>query len=556
MSFIAPPGNILLLCSQPARAAQIVASLQACSHKVTAVATEAALVQAAMLVDVDLVILDTTVVADAGACAGRLHATERLSDVPLLGLVPGVQAQPLGPVLEAGMDDVLVFPDEGELLPSRAGHLVALRQMNRALSRLLQQRLSGGMPPSQSSMQLAAVMPRPARGAVSPQHEEQERQAQKMEAIGRLAGGVAHDFNNLLMIIDGNLELALVNPDLEARVRKNIEEARKATDRAVDLTSQLLAFSRKQVVQPRVIDLNVAVSEIGSLLRRVIDESIELTIVPCADPARIKADATQIEQAVLNLAINARDAMPKGGKLIIETSRVQLDEAYTHAHLGVTPGEYVQLSVTDTGTGMDENTRARIFEPFFTTKGRGKGTGLGLATVYGIVNQNHGHIWVYSELDRGSTFKIYLPCVDEPVFVARPPSSPSLPATGSETILLVEDEPSVRELIRETLLCLGYKVLEAGNGEEALKVSADYQGTIDLLVTDMVMPRMGGPELSQILQVQRQGLKVIYMSGYTEHAVLKSGILDQNAVFMPKPFNLSILISKIRELLNAQVQLN
>src|SRR5215469_7459309 len=351
--------------------------------------------------------------------------------------------------------------------------------------------------------------------------ELQLRQAQKMEAVGRLAGGVAHDFNNLLMVIKGHTELLLnaLNPsDVMAR---KIEQIDRSADRATTLTRQLLAFSRLQVLQPQVINLNSVVEEMGKLLPRLIGEDIELILRRDENLGSIRADASQMEQVIMNLAVNARDAMPNGGKLILETRKCELEQSYTASHPFVKPGSYILLDVTDTGTGMDEETQAHIFEPFFTTKEKGKGTGLGLATVYGIVKQSGGFIWVYSEPGHGTTFKIYLPQIAEEVSLGaqdRVQSTLNLPK-GSEVVLLVEDEPGVRELAREYLQMSNYTVLVAEDGHSALELAATHAGPIHLLMTDVVMPGMGGRELADRMRRLRPEIKILYMSGYTEQAV-------------------------------------
>jgi PAS domain S-box-containing protein len=379
--------------------------------------------------------------------------------------------------------------------------------------------------------------------------EQQLRQAQKMEAVGRLAGGVAHDFNNLLMVIKGHTELLLNAAPLPPSLTRKIEHIDRAADRATALTRQLLAFSRMQVLQPRAMNLNTIVEGIGHLLPRLIGEDIELVIRPSASLGTIRADASQMEQILMNLAVNARDAMPGGGKLVIETSNAELDRAYSASHPVVKPGRYVLLAVSDSGTGMDAATQAHIFEPFFTTKAQGKGTGLGLATVYGVVKQSGGFIWVYSEVGQGTCFKIYLPRVDQP---AETPGAP-LPLVevprGSETVLLSEDEQDVREVAREFLESGGYTVLEAQNGEEALQLAANHQGKISLLITDMIMPGMRGQELAARLQRERHDLHVLYMSGYSEHSAA-DGPAPQNPVRMlTKPFSRSALLRTVRELL-------
>jgi len=378
--------------------------------------------------------------------------------------------------------------------------------------------------------------------------EQQLRQAQKMEAIGRLAGGVAHDFNNLLMVIKGHTELLLDVLPLADHVTRKVEQIDRSADRATALTRQLLAFSRMQVLQPRPMNLNAVVDEMGNLLPRLIGEDIELVVRSSSDLGTIRADASQMEQIIMNLAVNARDAMPSGGKLIIETQNIELDHYYREAHPIVQPGRYVLLSVSDTGTGMDAETQARIFEPFFTTKEQGKGTGLGLATVYGVVKQSGGFIWVYSELGKGTTFKIYLPRVDEAAAAPVPAFAPSQVLRGTETVLLTEDEQDVREVAREFLESAGYKVLQAPSGKAALKLATEHSGAIDLLVTDMVMPGMSGQELARLMRGDRKELRVLYMSGYSEHAAEEAAKSEGSAV-LAKPFSRSALLRTAREVL-------
>ncbi len=380
--------------------------------------------------------------------------------------------------------------------------------------------------------------------------QEQLLQSQKMEAVGRLAGGVAHDFNNLLTIINGYAQLLLERLSPEDPSRGQVQEIKNAGDRATSLTRQLLAFSRRQVLAAQVLDLNTVVVNLDKMLRRLIGEDIELVTVPGEALGRVKADPGQIEQVILNLAVNARDALPRGGKLTIETANAELDEAYAATHVPLTPGPYVMLAVSDTGHGMDRETQARIFEPFFTTKEKGKGTGLGLATVYGIVKQSGGYIWVYSEPGRGATFKIYLPRIEEAVKTSGPNKVDLGTPGGSETILLVEDEASVRSLVRRTLEAKGYKVIEAGNGADALLTCSQYEGSVDLLVTDVVMPEMSGRELAERLAPFHPNMKVLFMSGYTDDAVVRHGVLEAETAFLQKPFTPDALARKVREALD------
>jgi hypothetical protein len=379
--------------------------------------------------------------------------------------------------------------------------------------------------------------------------EQQLRQSQKMEAVGRLAGGVAHDFNNLLMVIKGHTELLRnVLPPAEEYSRK-IEQIERAADRASGLTRQLLAFSRLQMLQPKVMNLNDVVGDMGRLLPRLIGEDIELIIRTSEGLGAIRADGSQMEQIIMNLAVNARDAMPDGGKLIIETSNMELDSVYSDKHPIVRPGRYVLLCVSDTGTGMSAETQMHIFEPFFTTKAQGKGTGLGLATVYGVVKQSGGFIWVYSELGQGTTFKIYFPRVDQPVDRLVPAASYLEVPRGTETILLTEDERDVREVAREFLESGGYTVIEARDGMEALGIVEKHQRAIDLLITDMVMPRMTGQELAARLKEQRPNLRMLYMSGYSERAAAESLRADPAVRLLAKPFSRSALLRTVHELL-------
>ena len=379
--------------------------------------------------------------------------------------------------------------------------------------------------------------------------EGQLLQAQKMEAIGGLTAGLAHDFNNLLTSVISYSSFLLESMDKDDPMRQDIEEIKKAGKRAASLTGQLLAFSRKQVLQPKVLDLNVLITNIEKMLRRLIEENVELEMVLEQEPGKVEVDPGQMEQAIMNLSINARDAMPQGGKLIIETANVDLDEAYAHSHLTVQPGPYVMLVVSDTGTGMDQETRSHIFEPFFTTKEKGVGTGLGLSTVYGIVKQSNGYIWVYSEPGQGSTFKVYLPRVEKDEEVEKEQvSMDSL--SGSETILVVEDDEEVLNLEQRIIKGHGYSVLKAQDGEEAMRVGEQHDGPIHLMVTDVVMPKMSGKELAEQLRSLYPEMKVLYISGYTDNIIFHHGVLDTGAAFLQKPFTPEVLAGKVREMLD------
>ncbi|HEY6158832.1 MAG TPA: PAS domain S-box protein [Gemmatimonadales bacterium] len=383
------------------------------------------------------------------------------------------------------------------------------------------------------------------------QLEHQYRQAQKMEAVGRLAGGIAHDFNNVLTAIGGYCDLLLEDLAAEDPHREDIREIRKAADRAAALTRQLLAFSRHQVLSPRLVDLNELVADMRSMLERLLGEDVVLQVVPGADLGTVHADPGQLEQVVMNLAVNARDAMPEGGRLTIATADVQLDASYAELHLAAEPGPYVMLAVTDTGTGMDEHTRAHLFEPFFTTKEKGKGTGLGLATVYGIVKQSGGYVWVCSERGKGTTFKVYLPRVagtDQPAGVA--PAEPAW-LRGTETILLAEDDATVRTVVREALERLGYTVLEAANAEAAIQAGERHQGPIHLLLTDVVMPAQSGGQLAARLRRARPEMRVLFMSGYPDDAVVRGSKTQPGVTYLQKPFGRDSLARTVRRALGS-----
>jgi len=382
------------------------------------------------------------------------------------------------------------------------------------------------------------------------QSQEQLLQAQKLEAVGLLAGGVAHDFNNLLTVIGGYSNLLLRAAAEDDPGRHKIQEIVNASDRAASLTRQLLAFSRKQVLQPKVLNLNSVVPNMKRMLQRLIGEDIELRTVLQADLGNVKADPGQMEQIMMNLVVNARDAMPAGGKLTIETANVSLDETYARHHVSVVPGPYVMLAVSDSGVGMEEETKEHIFEPFFTTKALGKGTGLGLSTVYGIVKQSGGNIWVYSEIGKGTTFKIYLPRVDQTAEDYKPVAAADRPK-GTETILLVEDAEMVRNLAREVLEESGYLVLEAATGKAASRICEEYKETIHLLLTDVVMPEMSGRELANQLLSARPEMCVLYMSGYTDDTIVHHGVLEKGINFIEKPFSPDALAQKVREALKS-----
>jgi len=380
------------------------------------------------------------------------------------------------------------------------------------------------------------------------QLEAQLRQSAKMEAVGMLAGGIAHDFNNLLTIINGYSHILLNSLPPGDRNYSAVEQIMKAGERAAALTGQLLTFSRRQVQQLKILDLNQLLAGLDGMLGRLIGEDIDLRFVPGPELGRINADPGQIEQVVMNLAVNARDAMPRGGILTIETRNVDLDEAYVSTHITMKPGRYVALVVSDTGAGMDAETRAHLFEPFFTTKAKGKGTGLGLTSVFSIVKQSGGGVDVYSEPGKGTAVKVLLPRADQPATSA-PDAPPTNPARGHETILLVEDEESVRNLVRDTLRGKGYKVLDAPSAAAARRLGREYTGKIHLLITDVVMPKEGGRDLAESLAPQRPAMKVLFMSGYTDRAAIYSGLLASASAFIQKPFTPSELLRKVRELL-------
>ena len=380
--------------------------------------------------------------------------------------------------------------------------------------------------------------------------EAQLRHAQKMEAVGRLAAGVAHDFNNLLTAIIGYTQLMQRRFPSNHPATQDAEEVLAAAERAASLTRQLLIFSRQQVLEPRVLELNGIVTGLDKMLRRLIGADVDLLTVPAPDLGRIKADPGQVEQILVNLIVNARDAMPSGGKLTIETFNVELDEHYVRSHPLARPGRYVVLAVNDSGCGMDADTQARIFEPFFTTKEVGKGTGLGLSTVHGIVQQSGGHIDVYSEIGVGTVFKVYLPRVDEPLdqVVGRDAGQPT---RGTETLLLVEDEARVRNVVAETLRLNGYSVLEAGEPGEAISCAHEHTGRVDMLLADVMLPGMNGPELARSIRRIHPEAKVLYMSGYTDNAIIHQGLLGSEAAFIQKPFTAEALLRRIRGLLEA-----
>ncbi|HEX2671411.1 MAG TPA: ATP-binding protein [Polyangiaceae bacterium] len=384
--------------------------------------------------------------------------------------------------------------------------------------------------------------------------ELQLQHAQKMEAVGRLAGGVAHDFNNVLSVILGYT--SMIQEDLRPGepLRADIDEIKLAGERAAQLTRQLLAFSRHQALETKVLDLNQLVGGMENMLRRLLGADIELTSLPAAQLWNVRADPGQIEQVLMNLAVNARDAMPQGGKLTIEVKNVELDQDYADAHHEVSPGSYVRLAVSDSGMGMDRATVARIFEPFFTTKEKGKGTGLGLSTVFGIVKQSGGHVWVYSEPSHGTTFKIYLPRAEGVAVTNTAEVVVSRTTRGAETVLLVDDDDQVRAVARGILRRLGYVVLEASNGGEALMIAEQHPAKIQLLLTDVVLPRMSGRQIAERIAAMRPGIDVLFMSGYTDDAVLQHGILESGVAYLQKPLTSESMARKVRQVLDSKLQ--
>jgi len=464
---------------------------------------------------------DLILATDESARLGTLAALEILheagADIPLVAISGVAPEESVLEVLKAGAADYITRDHL-----SRLGVTVS-REMSQAEGRRERSRL-----------------------------EQQFRQAQKMEAVGRLAGGVAHDFNNLLTVITGYAELLLGGRDLAAGQRTALEEIQRAAERGGALTHQLLAFSRGQPFTPRTVQLNSLIVHMEKMLSRLIGEDVELITVAAAEPATIRTDPGQLEQVIMNVVVNARDAMPGGGKLIIETAIAQVDQTYAGPNVDLKPGSYVVLAISDTGMGMDPETTTHLFEPFFTTKAPGKGTGLGLATAYGIVKQSGGAISVYSEPGRGTTVKIYLPSAEANAAAEAAEPAPAAALRGSETILVLEDEARVRKLVCEVLAGRGYNVLEAVRGEEAIRIAAEHHGRIHLLLTDVVMPEMSGPQVLEQIRARHPNMKVLFMSGYTDEAMVHHGILDSGAPFLQKPFLPETLARKVREVLASQ----
>jgi len=462
-------------------------------------------------------ILSTDVSARLSTLAALEILRETGADVPLVAISERVPEEEVLEVLKAGAADHITRHHL-----SRLGVTVA-REMSQAEGRRERHRL-----------------------------EQQFRQAQKMEAVGRLAGGVAHDFNNLLTVITGYAELLLNGRDLKPPQRSALEEIQRAAERGGALTHQLLAFSRGQPFTPRTVQLNTVIMQMEKMLSRLIGEDVELITVAAADPATIRTDPGQLEQVIMNIVVNARDAMPGGGKLLLETRNALVDASYSGQNVDLKPGSYVMLAISDTGMGMDQETVTHLFEPFFTTKAPGKGTGLGLATAYGIVKQSGGAISVYSEPGHGTTIRIYLPSADAKAAAEVAEPVPLAAQRGDETILVLEDEARVRKLVCEVLTSRGYKVLEAVRGEQAVRIAAEHDGRIDLFLTDVVMPEMSGPQVLEQIRASHPHTKVLFMSGYTDEAMMHHGILDSGAPFLQKPFLPETLARKVREALSTQ----
>jgi two-component system, cell cycle sensor histidine kinase and response regulator CckA len=476
-------------------------------------------------------------VNDALVRQGRLPR-ERMIGRTMMECYPGLELQPFFPVLQGSMADrrpaateiEFMFPDgtpawfDLRIVPVPEG--ICIISLDTTLQRQAGARLRGT--------------------------EEQLRQSQKMEAVGLLAGGVAHDFNNLLSVIlcYGELAVARLAPD--EPLCADIQEMIQAASRAADLTRQLLMFSRQQVLEPKVLDLNEVLVGMEKMLRRLLGADVDLVAQPKATSARVRVDPSSLEQVIMNLAVNARDAMPTGGQLTMETRNVFLDDEYAKLHLGVAPGPHVMLAISDTGHGIDKLTQSRIFEPFFTTKEKGKGTGLGLSTVFGIVKQSGGSIWVYSEPGRGTTFKVFLPSVDRAKDSLLPVEPPRI-LQGHETILLIEDDEQVRVVAASILRNNGYQVIEARNAAEAFKSSLSHAAPIDLLLTDVIMPQLSGPELAKRLAPSRPDMKVLFMSGYTDDSIVRHGVLSAAMSFLAKPITVAALTAKVREVLDSPV---
>jgi PAS domain S-box-containing protein len=450
--------------------------------------------------------------------------------------------------------DVFADPQELDRLAAEHGRTGSLNgvevQWKRKNGRIIVVRLSGC--PATAADEPEEVLELIAEDITDRrQLEEQLRQSQKMDAVGRLAGGVAHDFNNLLMVINGYTEVLLGQLEKGSALYHNVQSIQQAADRAATLTRQLLAFSRKQLLEFKVVDVNSVIGDMERLLRPLIGENIELITRLSTETGHTRADSGQLEQVIMNLVVNAKDAMPDGGKLILQSSEVIVRPDLA-AHRFIQPGRYAVISVTDTGCGMNKETQSRVFEPFFTTKEKGKGTGLGLSTVYGIVKQSNGYVFVQSEPGAGTTFHVYLPRVEDPAEQMVPAKSNQKDAGGCETVLLVEDEDSVRELVQITLAARGYKVLEADNGEHGLSIAETFKEHIDILITDVVMPGIGGRELAKKLLALRPGISVLFLSGYTEDAVITHGALSPGTAFLQKPFTLQNLAKKVHEVLRSK----
>jgi signal transduction histidine kinase len=513
----------------------------------------------------DLILLDVLLpTIDGFETCRRLKADDATKDIPVLFTTVLMEPKDKLKGFQAGAVDYITKPFQEEEVLARVTTHLRMRKLTHSLQaqNVQLQATQAALRTANEELELR-VTERTAEltqtnRLLREQIDERMRleaqllQAQKMESIGRLAGGIAHDFNNLLTAIVGYAELADAALAPADPVHGDLQAIRDAADRATALTRQLLAFARKQILDSQVLDLNGLILNLDRLLRRLIGEDVELVTLPASDLGYIKADANQIEQVLVNLAVNARDAMPNGGKLTIETANVILDDIFAQQHVSVIPGAYIMLAVGDTGIGIPPEQQAHVFEPFFTTKESSKGTGLGLATCYGIIKQHGGNIWVYSEVGRGTTFKVYLPRTSEAASALPTSQTEEAARGGHETVLLTEDEEAVRRLTARVLRSLGYTVLEAADGEEALHISGEYGGVIDMLLTDVVLPRFSGLALAEQLLDRRPSVKVLFMSGHTDHTIVHHGVLVSSASFLQKPFSSELLARKIREVLGTR----